>query len=384
MFKIYYLFKTIKSIIEIFIITNLIFKKNKVIMFYFPIKAYQENILEIIKKLDKKKYLVLSAFNNSTSREIKNIKNSFFLDIAYLKYIPFKNLFLKNIDFFLSSYLTYIFPPNSKNVYISHDIYDAPMINKKLEKQMFIRINKIDYIFVASEVSKKYLLMKLREFNKKINPKLFNTGYLKLDHVYKKLKNNEFDEDSILLAPTLSSMLKNFNLDEYLDSIIKEILDKSEFKIIYRPHPRDMINTKKKLFINNIYNKYKDNKKFSLDYKTSYLDSYKRSKILITDFSGTAYTYAFSKLRPIIFFSKNENNLVDSKFNDLYFFKDRLKVGKIVQNIDNLKEEIYSVNKQIEFYSNQISLLRSERIKFFRNSIQQNILSLQNILNNEK
>ena len=38
MFKIYYLFKTIKSIIEIFIITNLIFKKNKVIMFYFPIK----------------------------------------------------------------------------------------------------------------------------------------------------------------------------------------------------------------------------------------------------------------------------------------------------------------------------------------------------------
>ena len=105
---------------------------------------------------------------------------------------------------------------------------------------------------------------------------------------------------------------------------------------------------------------------------------------MITDFSGTAYTYAFSRLRPIIFFSKNENNLINSNFNDLYFFKDRLRVGKIVQNIDNLNEEIYSVDKHIEFYSNQINLLRSERIKFFKNSIEQNILSLKNILNVEK
>jgi len=65
--------------------------------------------------------------------------------------------------------------------------------------------------------------------------------------------------------------------------------------------------------------------------------------MLITDFSGTAYTYAFSKSRQIIFFSKNENNLIKSNFNELSFFKDRLDVGTIVQNIENLNEEIYSV-----------------------------------------
>ena len=73
-----------------------------------------------------------------------------------------------------------------------------------------------------------------------------------------------------------------------------------------------------------------------------------------------------------------------SNLRELFFFKDRLDVGTIVQNIDNLNEEIYSVDKHIEFYSNQINLLRSERIKFFKNSIEQNILSLKNILNVEK
>ena len=123
---------------------------------------------------------------------------------------------------------------------------------------------------------------------------------------------------------------------------------------------------------------------FFLDNNTSYLDSYKKSKMLITDFSGTAYTYAFSKLRPVIFFSKNENKLIKSDFNDLFFFKDRPDVGKIVQNIDFLNEEIYSVDRQIEIYSNKIELLRTKRIKFFNTSIEQNLLNLRNILNVKK
>ena len=176
-------------------------------------------------------------------------------------------------------------------------------------------------------------------------------------------------------------MLSDYNLDEFLDLIIKEVLNKTDFKLIYRPHPADKINLKKSLHINNIFNKYKNNKNFSLDDNTSYIDSYKKSKILITDFSGTAYTYAFSKMRPIIFFSKNEQNLIKSNFNELYFFKDRLDVGRIVQSIDNLAEEIYSVNNRIDFYSNKIKLLRSERIKFFKCSIEENLFNLKKILN---
>ena len=160
MIKFFYLLKTFYSIIRIYLQT-IYFKDKIFLIFYFPVKAYQENIIELINSINDKKLKIILTFNKSTSNEIKKYQNSFFLDFVYLRYIPFKNFFLKNIKFFLSSYLTYIYPPNSKNIYISHDIYDAPMINKKLEKKMFIRINKIDYIFAGSDVSKKYLYMVL-------------------------------------------------------------------------------------------------------------------------------------------------------------------------------------------------------------------------------
>ena len=66
---------------------------------------------------------------------------------------------------------------------------------------------------------------------------------------------------------------------------------------------------------------------------------------------------------------------------ELFFFKDRLNVGRIVQNIDNLNEEINSISSQIEFYENKIRLLRSKRIKFFENSIEKNLINLKKILN---
>ena len=354
-------------------------KDLKIIFFYFPVKSYQNNILELIDRIRQEKNIeVILGYNLGSSREVKNYEKTFFINLGYLK-------FIKQVDIFLSSYVVYDFPDSTNKIYINHDIYDTPMVDSEKEKNLIETLSKCDYIFLSSDIAISALQKKINyhSVSENVDKKtlLINTGYLKLDHVYKKIKNDKSTENSILLAPTLSSMLKDYNLDEDLDSIINGIIDKSNFKIIYRPHPVDLANPKKRLIINNIYKKYKDNKNFDLDFNTSYIDSYKKSKILITDFSGTAYTYAFSKLRPIIFYSKNENNLIKSNFNDLYYFKDRLKVGRIVQNIDNLNEEIYSINKEIEFYSNQISSLRSERIKYFKNSIEQNILNLKNILN---
>ena len=357
-------------------------KDLKIIFFYFPVKSYQDNILELINEIKKEKNIeVILGYNLSSSNEIKNYEKAFFINLGYLR-------FIKQIDIFLSSYVVYDFPSTLNKIYINHDIYDTPMVDLEKEKNLIKALNKCDYIFLSSEIVITSLQKKINYYSEnQINdkkPQLINTGYLKLDHVYEKLKINKLEEDSILLAPTLSTTLKDFNLDDYLVSIIKEVLNNTNFKIIYRPHPGDMANPNKKLIINSINDKYSNNKNFKIDSDTSYLDSYKKSKILITDFSGTAYTYAFSKLRPIIFFSKNENGLLKSSFNDLYFFKDRLKVGKIVQNIDNLNEEIYSADKQIEFYSNQIKTLRSERINFFKNSIKQNIVNLKYIINVKK
>jgi prefoldin subunit 5 len=376
---------SIKSII--FINLLIIFKKKfnqnlKIVFFYFPVKSYQNNILELIDEIRKENNLdVILAYNKGSSNEVKNYDKAFFLNLGYLKYIH-------NVDIFLSSYIVYEFPNSLNKIYINHDIYDAPWVNPEVEKKLITTLARYDYIFLSSDIAISDLKKKINQYkNVKSNENkisLINTGYLKLDHVYKNLKENNSPEESILLAPTLSSMLTDYNLDKFVDSIIEEILKNHKFKLIYRPHPGDLINKEKKIIIKNIYEKYKRQSNFSLDDNTSYLESYRKSKILVTDFSGTAYTYAFSKLRPVIFFSKNEEKLKKSELNELFYFKDRATVGKIIQDIDRLNEEINSIDNLINYYSTEIDVLRSKRIKFFKVSIKQNLISLKNILNVKK
>ena len=86
------LFKTILSLIKIFFYLRK--NQKKVIFFYFPVKAYYQNIIEISKCLKRKKNLSLFLLYNDSSYEIlKNNENSYFLDMNYIKYIPFSDFF---------------------------------------------------------------------------------------------------------------------------------------------------------------------------------------------------------------------------------------------------------------------------------------------------
>ena len=291
----------LKSIISLFSIYLLIVMKmrhKKIIMFYFPVKIYQENLFDLIKLLEKKNNVFL-VYNSSSINEIKNHSNSFFLDFDLIKYIPFGNFFLKDIKIFLSSYIVYVYPPKSKNIYISHDIYDAPMVNKNLERKIFLRINKLDYIFLSSKISVDYFKSQFKKFKIRDNPKLINTGYLKLDNLINKTKISLTKKESqnILIAPGYSFAFKKYNMYSIIDKIFYELLDKTNEKIIFRPHPLDLTKKGDLEKVENIIERFKNYKNFNYDLSVSYVKSYKKSKILITDLSSTAYTYAFSNER---------------------------------------------------------------------------------------
>ena len=147
---------TFYNILKIFVITSVKKKKNnsiKFFFFYFPIKAYQENILELGESIAKSKnFEVYYIYNSNTKTELRLKKNSLYLDFNYIRFIPFGNFFLNKINFMISSYVIYTFPPKTKNIYICHDIYDAPMAKKNIEKKIFIELAKLDYIFVSSDI----------------------------------------------------------------------------------------------------------------------------------------------------------------------------------------------------------------------------------------
>ena len=347
--------KTINSLViinlYIFIEKNL-YKEKKIILFYFPVKSYQENLIELIDKLkENKNYKILLGYNFGTSKEIKKYKNSFFLNLGYLKY-------LFDLDIFISSYIVYTLPKAKNRIYINHDIYDAPMVSRDKEINLTKSFFNYDHIFTSSNITSNMMKNKINQLydkkNYKKKPNIINTGYLKLDHIYKKINNQTETEDSILLAPTKSSVFLEYDMSLLLEDLIEKIIKNQNFNLIYRPHPGDLIDPiqKKRLF--ELNNKFKTKKNYIFDINTSYVQSYKRAKIMITDFSGTAYTFAFCKLRPIIFFSKNERMLLNSDLSELNYFKDREQIGVVESKIDNIENSIIHIKKNLDFFSKNI------------------------------
>ena len=366
---------TFYNILKIFVITSIKKKKNnsiKIFFFYFPVKAYQENIVELGESIAKSKnFEVYYIYNSNTKVELRLKKNSLYLDFNYIRFIPFGNFFLNKINFMLSSYVIYTFPPKTKNIYICHDIYDAPMAKKYIEKKIFIELGKLDYIFVSSDIVKDYFEKGLSKniMNKsKRKVQIVNTGYLKLDHVHKKINLRKVKEDSILIAPTASKFYSDANLSKKLDKMINLLLGE-KYKIIYRPHPMDLTIKGDIDLTNLIIEKFKDFPNFEFDISTSYIESYRKSKFLITDFSGTAYTYAFSTEKPVIFYSSLNKLSFIKEIKSRYYFKDRKEVGYVMTNIKDLLKKVKEIDKKKIILKTKIKDLRKKRIKYFNKSL---------------
>ena len=190
------------------------------------------------------------------------------------------------------------------------------------------------------------------DFNNKI-PKLMETGYLKLDYLRKKIKLDRKIDNSIVIAPTDYRHVEKLSIYDDLENLIKNILSNTKFEIFFRPHPSNR-NTLKIL---NIVNSFKNNGNFKLDKNEEYFEVYSKSVCLITDISGTAYTYAFLTNKPVIFFSKNEKLINELGHGKLSYFEDRNKIGAIIKNSNEILEIINNINsleKKIKISNNSL------------------------------
>ena len=148
-------------------------------------------------------------------------------------------------------------------------------------------------------------------------------------------------------------------------------------KFFFRPHPSNR-NTLKIL---NIVNSFKNNSNFKFDNNEEYFEVYSKSVCLITDISGTAYTYAFLTNKPVIFFSKNEKLINELGHGKLSYFEDRNKIGAIIKNSDEIFEiinNIASLEKKIKI-SNSGLLKEINYLGNSKNRIKEIINEILNI-----
>ncbi len=341
----------IKIIINLILINFKIFyfiffHNKKIILFYNPKEKLSDitnyYIKDWLRNLDKKFHIVFVYVPNYKGENIYKIS-------------PLLCKFIFGVDVFMSTYVCDYFSKSSKRIYIHHDIYDTPLTKKSNYKELVKKFINYDFIFTPSELSSQ-MFKKLFNFSKK-KPKIISIGYLKLDYLLKQKKKIRFKEDSIIIAPTDFNAFKKYSLIRQLPKLINFIIKELKFRVVFRPHPSNRENKQ----ILDIKKKFISNKKFNFDISENYLNEYSKSFCMITDISGTAYTYAFLNERPVIFFS---NNLIEKNYRYSNYIKDRVKIGYISKNINEILKIIYKINKDKSKFKKSIKNLRLKLSNF--------------------
>ena len=340
--KIKYKLQTLLSVIKVnfLIILNYLFDNKKIIIFFNPnpkltniTKIYINDFLNSLTKDFKVFFLCQPGDNKDKSIKItqKGCK------------------FLYGVDIFLNTYVCDFFPFNSKKIYIHHDIYDTPLTNNKNYNELIKKLIAYDYIFTSSKITST-MFKKIFDHRKK-QPKIIDTGYLKLDYLNKKKLKIKNNNKTIIIAPTDFRAFKEYSLFNLLPDLIYILIYKLKLNVIFRPHPSNR-NTKE---VTNIEKKYMKNKKFKLDLSSSYLKNYKKSFCMITDISGTSYTFSFLTNSPIIFFSKKK---ISAKLKSTNFFLDRKKIGLIFKDLNEIEEKVKYILKNKKNFALAIQKLK--------------------------
>ena len=173
-------------------------------------------------------------------------------------------------------------------------------------------------------------------------------------------KNNNF---TILIAPTWG---QDGLLYKYGSKLIDKLV-KDNYNIIIRPHPQSLIVEKN--IIKKLENQYSSNKNITFDYDNNNLISMAKADIMISDFSGIIFEYAFLFNKPILY--------QNSKMNDEIYDYSELGIKPLrysvlndigveltennIDSIDKIVEELRNNEKIFQQINNAKNLFWAEQ-----------------------
>ena len=344
-------YKFLKSLYSVFLINFFTKKGKKNLLFYNPSEKFTGVTMSYMDKFLSNYKLKFNIIYGHQNLNFSRKEKYYYVNHYFLK-------FLLNINYFITSYISDKFPLGSKKIYIHHDIYDTPIVSKNKMKELRNRLDNYNYIFTPSKISREFFenLIDIKKNNKTT---IHELGYVKLDYLRRRRKTI-FKRKQIIIAPTHIYSIKEFSMKDSLETIIENFLNKTSYKIVLRPHPA---NRKDRLFIN-IFNKFKKFENFKYDISDDYYDNYMSSMILLTDISGTAYTYSFLTNNPVIFYIRNKKIINEYKFNKLRYFKDIRLIGKKIFNKNDIINTVNELLKNKLKYKVKIKKLKQRRIKY--------------------
>ena len=197
--------------------------------------------------------------------------------------------------------------------------------------------------------------IRVLEKQRGIKPKqLIVTGCTYLDVFMEKIKLMPKEEHhlfTVLVSPSWgnSGILSRFG-DKLLDPLIE-----TGFRIIVRPHPQSAISEKSTL--DGLYRKYKEVSNLVWDYESENITSLSKADIMISDFSGIIFDYAFLFHKPVIYIKQgfdprpyDADDLGEGAIENLWHFRTAEEIGKELREdeFSHIGEIIQSMSDNIE------------------------------------
>jgi hypothetical protein len=187
--------------------------------------------------------------------------------------------------------------------------------------------------------------------------RLVPAGYPKLDLILSLrpsngLRSGRSDRSVIIYAPThtFEANPALASLRNHGEEILGALLDAGH-RVIFRPHPYSFIIDKDRFAVEQICRLFAGNPAFSLDTSGDYSKSYSLADVMVTDLSGTGFTFSFGFGKPTVFFAPSEEAEIGLRGIQ---FEGRDRLGALVRDVNALigkVAELCDVNMTAEIES---------------------------------
>ena len=187
-----------------------------------------------------------------------------------------------------------------KRSYVRKDIEYVYIPHGMDSLNLTMREGSVDHFDTVFCVGKEQLreIRETERVNQLPQKKLVEWGYCLLDQMradYEKVSPKANDQPTVLIAP---SWQKDNIVDSCLDALLYN-LQSTGYRIIVRPHPQHVRHQPEKMEM--LKNKYAHNPNIEIQTDFSSNSTVYQANMMITDWSGIAYEYAYTTYKPVVF-----------------------------------------------------------------------------------
>jgi YidC/Oxa1 family membrane protein insertase len=360
-------------------------KNDKLLCFYSENLSsldYFQPLLNIL-HLEHKKQVVYITSDETEYNRLKNQNGiiPIYIGFGIFRTTLFRFINTKVMVMTMPDLETYfikrsIYPVNY--VYVHHSIVSSHMVYKPNAFDNF------DTIFCVGP----HHIKEIRAWensNKLKQKKLVLHGYGKLDTLIltqKSLKNVRTTDSPIriLIAPSWG---KNSIIERHGGDFLESLLE-NNFQVVLRPHQQTRHYNSN--ILNIIEKKYEGFDNFIMEKNGYTMESILNSDILITDWSGIAMEFAFTRLKPVLFVD------VPKKINNPAYknieiepieilIRDEIGVIMPETELDEISKYIYLLLNNSKSYEEKIKVIRNNSIFNIEKSGNAGAKEIINLLN---